>query len=105
MISVLLRWTRARALSVAGLIIVCIAVADWAVGTRFSLGLLYMLPMMLAAIVLTPWQTFALALICALLRLLFDLPSPPTEVVLRFIFASLAYTGAGMFVTALIRNR
>lgn len=89
----------------AALIIVCIAVADWAVGTRFSLGLLYMLPMMLAAIVLTPWWTLALALVCALLRLLFDLPSPPTEVVLRFIFASLAYTGAGMFVTALIRNR
>jgi signal transduction histidine kinase len=65
-----------------------------------------MLPMMLAAIVLAPWQTIILALVCALLRLWFDLPSPPTvEIVLRFIFASLAYTGAGMFVTALIRNR
>ena len=104
-ISRFLRWPRTKVLIAVAAIIACIAVADWAVGTRFSLGLLYMLPMMLAAIVLAPWQTAILALMCSLLRLLFDLPSPPIEVVLRFIFASLAYTGAGLFVTALIRNR
>jgi two-component system, LuxR family, sensor kinase FixL len=105
-IGIFLRWGRTRVLVVVGALIACIAVSDWAAGTRFSLGLLYMLPMMLAAIVLARWQTVILALACALLRLLFDLPSPPpVELVLRFIFAALAYTGAGMFVTALIRNR
>ena len=105
-ISIFLRWGRLRVLAIVGVLIVSIAVSDWAAGTRFSLGLLYMLPMMLAGIVLAPWQTVILALVCAVLRLLFDLPiPPPVELALRFIFATLAYTGAGMFVTALIRNR
>lgn len=104
-IALVLKWGRLRVLSVVASMISCIAVADWAVGNRFSLGLLYILPTMLAAIVLAPWQIPALALICSLLRLFFDLPSPPVEVVLRFIFACLAYTGAGLFVMALIRNR
>ena len=101
-----LRWRKARVLLVVGMMVAGIAVADWAAGTRFSLGLLYMLPMMLAATVQAPWQTPVLALVCALLRLWFDLPEPPPiELALRFIFASLAYTGAGLFVAALIRNR
>jgi signal transduction histidine kinase len=86
--------------------VVAIAVADWIAGTRFSLGPLYMLPMVLAATVLAPWQTPILALLCALLRLFFDLPKPPpVELTLRFVFAFLAYTGASLFVAALIRNR
>jgi signal transduction histidine kinase len=85
--------------------IALIAVADWSVGSRASLGVLYILPMMLGAIVLAPWQTTVLALICSFLRSLFDIPSPHIEMFLRFIFASLTYAGSGLFVTALIRNR
>jgi PAS domain S-box-containing protein len=105
-IGTVLRWGKARVLSVAGAMVVGIAVADWAAGTRFSLGPLYMLPMVLAATVLAPWQLPILALLCALLRLWFDLPKPPpVELSLRFVFAFLAYTGASLFVAALIRNR
>jgi two-component system sensor kinase FixL len=85
--------------------IVPIALADWYIGTRASLGVLYILPMMLAALALTPPQTVALAFLCSFLRSLFDLPSPHLEALMRFIFAVLAYSGAGLFVTALIRNR
>jgi two-component system, LuxR family, sensor kinase FixL len=85
--------------------IVPIAVADWAIGARASLGVLYILPMMLAATTAQPSETLALATLCSFLRSLFDLPSPPLEVVLRFIFAVLAYAGSGLFVSALIRNR
>jgi two-component system, LuxR family, sensor kinase FixL len=105
MIAMLLRAGKVNKLAVASAMIGVIAICDWYAGNRFSLGLLYMLPMMLAATALVPWQTAGLAVICSLLRLWFDLPSPPIEVVLRFIFACLAYTGAAMFVTALIRNR
>lgn len=105
MIATFLRGGKVRTLAVVAAMIGLIAICDWYAGNRFSLGLLYMLPMMLAATALAPWQTVGLAVICSLLRLWFDLPSPPIEGVLRFIFASLAYTGAGMFVTALIRNR
>jgi len=83
-----------------------IAVADWYVGNHASLGVLYILPMMVGARVLAPWQTIALALICSSLRSWFDIAgSPPVEILLRFIFASLTYAGSGLFVTALIRNR
>ncbi len=105
MIAMFLRAGKVRTLAVVAAMIGLIAICDWHAGNKFSLGLLYMLPMMLAATALAPWQTAGLAVICSLLRLWFDLPSPQIEVVLRFIFACLAYTGAGMFVAALIRNR
>ena len=82
-----------------------IATADWFIGNKASLGVLYILPMMLCGTVSTPVQTVAVALLCAALRAWFDLPSPPVEVLLRFIFASMAYSGCGMFVIALIGNR
>ena len=43
-----------QVLAVSGLMIAGIAVADWEVGLDISLGILYILPMVLAAIVLTP---------------------------------------------------
>ena len=33
------------------------------------------------------------------------MPSPPLEVLLRFVFATVAYSGSGLFVIALMRNR
>lgn len=106
MIAFFLKAGKVQMLSVAGVAIVLIAIADWAVGTRASLGLLYIIPMMLGATVLPPVQTAGLALVCSALRASFDLPRPhPLELLLRFVFAFLAYTGLGLFVTALIRNR
>ena len=106
MIAFLLRLGKARALAAVALIIPLIAVSDWAVGTRASLGLFYLLPIMIGATVLAPWQTGVLALVCSALRARFDLPTPPPlELLFRFVFAFTAYTGLGLFVTALIRNR
>ena len=100
-----LKADKAQALSTTAAMIAVIALSDWAIGARASLGLLYILPMMMGATVLSPWQTAALALGCSALRSQFDLPSPPLETVLRFAFAFLAYTLSGLFVTALIRTR
>jgi signal transduction histidine kinase len=88
----------------AGLVVV-IALADWHLGTQVSLGLFYIVPMMIASVVLSPLESTALAIICAILRLCFDTPSPMPEPVLRFAFAFLAYMVSSLFVTALIRNR
>jgi PAS domain S-box-containing protein len=96
---------RARVLSAAGALIAIVAAADWYVGTRASLGLFYILPMMLGATVLGPSQIVAMALVCSVLRSLFDLPSPRLEILLRFLFAALAYSLSGLFVAALVRNR
>ena len=105
MIGLVLGASRVKALSVTVVLITAIATADWYIGNRASLGPFYMLPVMLAAMVLSPAQVVALALGCSVLRSIFDLPSPPVERLLRFIFATLAYAGSGSFVAALIRNR
>ncbi|HEY1759116.1 MAG TPA: ATP-binding protein [Bryobacteraceae bacterium] len=91
-------------LATAGLVAI-FAFADWAVGNTVSLGVLYILPTMLGALVLRPGETAGLAIFCALLRARFDVPSSRTEMGLRFVFASLAYFTSGLFVTALARNR
>lgn len=91
-------------LFVAGLVAL-IAVGDWAVGNRMSLGVLYVLPMMLGAVVLGPPEIFLLATLCSSLRSWFDLPSPHIEMLLRFIFALISYFACGLIVAALIRNR
>lgn len=85
--------------------IVVIATADRAIGNRASLGLLYMLPMVVAATALQPVYVIALALVCSALRSWFDIPAPQLEIFLRFLFAFIAYSGAGLFVIALMRNR
>jgi two-component system sensor kinase FixL len=88
----------------AGLVAL-VAVVDWSVGNTVSLGVLYILPMMLGALVLRPGDTAVLAVLCAFLRFCFDVPSSHTEAWLRFLFASLSYFASGLFVTALVRNR
>jgi two-component system, LuxR family, sensor kinase FixL len=100
-----LETSRAKVLSATAALIACIAGADWHVGSRASLGVFYVLPVMLAATVLAPRAVVALAACCSLLRSVFDIPSQPLEMTLRFVFAVLAYSGCGMFVVALMRNR
>jgi two-component system, LuxR family, sensor kinase FixL len=73
--------------------------------TNPSLSVLYIFPMILGALVLSPWQTTGLALACALIRSHFDHPTSQAELVLRFFFAAFAYAASGLLVTALVRNR
>jgi PAS domain S-box-containing protein len=101
----LLKAGRLRVLTVAALAIALIAAADWQIGNRASLGLLYILPVMAAATALTVPGIFCMACLCSMLRSLFDLPSPALETLLRFVFAMLAYSGCGLMVKALIRHR
>jgi PAS domain S-box-containing protein len=96
---------RRKVLLVTACAIVLIAVCDWAIGNSVSLGVLYIIPAMLAAVVLRPVETAGLAILCAFLRSCFDTPASHAELALRFIFAWAAYFGSGLFVTALTRNR
>src|SRR5579864_8147227 len=105
MIDSLLKAGKIKILSAVGGLIVVIAVTDWAVGNTFSLGVLYILPMMLGALVLRRPETAMLAVFCAFLRSRFDTPSTELEAVLRFVFASVSYFASGLFVIALVRNR
>jgi signal transduction histidine kinase len=104
-IAALLNARKSRVLPLVGGMVVLIALADRAVGNQMSLGVLYVLPMMLSAAALGPVQIGVLAILCSALRSWFDLPSPHLEMLLRFIFALISYSACGLVVRALIRNR
>lgn len=101
----LLNAGRAKVLTIIFLLILAIAMADWKVGLDVSLGILYVVPMVLASIVLPASSILGLALVCAMLQWLFGNPNMETEGVLRFVFANIAYLCAGLFIAAVIRNR
>lgn len=101
----LLRIGKIRIVLAVACMIIVIAISDWAIGPTVSLGVLYILPMMLGGIVLRRSETIALAIFCALLRGRFDVPSTQAEAVLRFVFSSISYSASGLFVIALVRNR
>jgi two-component system, LuxR family, sensor kinase FixL len=103
-IAALLRAGKPKLLAYAGFGLVLASILDWITGDNVSLAALYMLPMMLGALVLREGETIALAVLCALLRLWFDVPGPTLELIQRFVFAASAYLVAGLFVAALVRN-
>jgi signal transduction histidine kinase len=96
---------RVKVVVIVASLLVAIAFADWEMGDRGSLGVLYILPMTIGAVICGPLETFLLASVCAFLRARFDIPVPDAEVILRFAFALLAYFASGLFVIALVRNR
>jgi len=104
MISLLLKAGKRKILAVVAIMIVLTSFLDWAVGHNVSLAPLYILPMMAGAVVLRPAETAVLALLCTYLRSLFETPGSPAELVLRFVFAAVAYFLSGLFVTVLLRN-
>src|SRR5689334_13681964 len=105
MIGFLLRAGKTKIIAAVACLVAVIAITDWAVGNTFSLGVLYILPMILGALVLRWPETAVLAVLCAFLRSRFDVPSTNTEAILRFVFASISYFASSLFVIALMRNR
>jgi signal transduction histidine kinase len=82
-----------------------IVLADWVTGD-LSLGVLYILPMLLVATVIPPRWIVAFAIACSVLRTLLDHTAlSKLDVAMRFVFSLAAYLIAGFFVTALIRSR
>ena len=105
LIAICLKAGKTKVKVVTAILVVLVALGDWAVGSTVSLAPVYILPMMLGAVVLGPLETAALALIGSFLRAWFDTPASQTEVILRFVFAFLGYFTSALFVTALVRNR
>jgi two-component system sensor kinase FixL len=104
MIAVLLKAGKTRILSASAALVLITALLDWALGRNVSLAALYILPVMLAAVVLRPAETAAASLLCSYLRYHFDVTGSPAELTLRFQFAAVAYFLSGLFVTVLVRN-
>src|ERR1051326_5355406 len=104
MIALLLRAGKLKILATTTILVVLVSLADWLVGHNVSLAPLYIVPMMLGAVVLSPVEIGFLAGLCSYLRALFDTTGSPAELALRFIFAVAAYFVSGLFVLGWVRN-
>ena len=95
---------RTLVLLASGIVICITALVDWWTKPYFSLGFLYLFPIMLIAGFAPRWAVALLAVACAVLSEVFSsLPSEGGW--LRLIFVALALTGCGLFVGELVRNR
>ncbi|MBV9265321.1 MAG: PAS domain S-box protein [Acidobacteriaceae bacterium] len=95
---------RAPVLALSGVLLLGIALVDWLTKPYWSLGFLYLFPIMLAAGFLPRWGIFLLAATCAVLNEVFS-SLDPSEALVRLCFVSLAFVGSGLFVRELVNNR
>ena len=103
-VSRLLEAGRGRVLTATLLTTAAVAVADRHVGS-LSLGGLYLIPMLLAATVLSPRAIILFAVVCAALKCAFDDSHLWLEYGIRFFGSLFSYVISGLFVVEVIRNR
>lgn len=82
-----------------------LVIVEWVVRFDVSLGILYVFPVVVAAVVLNRWQILILSVLCALIRGQFTPRLSFLEGILRFAMASVAYAAAGLLVAEINRNR
>jgi two-component system, LuxR family, sensor kinase FixL len=95
---------RTPVLLASGAIVVLIAIVDWWTKPYFSLGFLYLFPIMLAAGFLPRWATILLGIACALLSERFS-NLDPADAHIRTGFEALALCGCGLLTSEVLRNR
>ena len=98
------RRNRTPVLLASGVIVLAIGVVDWWTKPYFSLGFLYLFPIMLAAGFLPRWGIVILGLACALLSERFS-NLDPSDSHIRLGFEALALCGCGLLTAELLRNR
>ncbi|SEM40334.1 PAS domain S-box-containing protein [Pseudoxanthomonas sp. GM95] len=101
----LVKLNRAPTLWSALAMLVLLACIEAAWASEVSLGVLYVLPVTLAATVLRRRQIVVVAIACAALRGMFVLDEAWIEQALRFAMASVAYAGCGLLVAEVSRTR
>jgi PAS domain S-box-containing protein len=98
------RQNRLAVLRASGVIVIAIAAVDWWTKPYFSLGFLYLFPIMLAAGVLPRWAIVFLGLACALLSERFS-NLDPADTNIRLGFEALALCGCGLLTFEVVRNK
>lgn len=98
------RRNRTAVLLASAFIVVAIAVVDWWTKPYFSLGFLYLFPIMLAAGFLPRWAIVAVGVGCALLSERFS-NLDPSDSHIRLGFEALALCGCGLLTSEVLRNR
>jgi two-component system, LuxR family, sensor kinase FixL len=95
---------RTTVLVTSGAAVLAIAALDWWTKPYFSLGFLYLFPIMLAAGFLPRWVIVILGIGCALLSERFS-NLDPSDSTIRLMFEALALCGCGLFTSEVLRNR
>jgi len=98
------RRNRAPVLLASSVIVIAIASVDWWTKPYFSLGFLYLFPIMLVAGILPRWAIVLLGLVCALLSERFS-NLDPTDAHIRLGFEALALCGCGLLTLEVVRNK
>lgn len=95
---------RTVVLLAGGFIVFAIAAVDWWTKPYFSLGFLYLFPIMLAAGFLPRSAIILLGLACAFLSERFS-NLDPSDATIRLGFEALALCGCGLLTSEVLRNR
>ncbi|MGB7129309.1 MAG: LuxR C-terminal-related transcriptional regulator [Candidatus Sulfotelmatobacter sp.] len=98
------RRNRIAILLTSAVLVVAIATVDWWTKPYFSLGFLYLFPIMLAAGFLPRWAIVLLGLACALLSERFS-NLDPADAHIRLSFEALALCGCGLLTSEVLRNQ
>jgi PAS domain S-box-containing protein len=96
--------SRTPVLVASGAAVLAIAALDWWTKPYFSMGFLYLFPIMLAAGFLPRWAILILGTGCALLSERFS-NLDPSDSTIRLTFEALAMCGCGLFISEVLRNR
>jgi len=104
LLSIFVPANRPMLLTVAALLIAAIAVTDWLTKPYISLGFLYLFPIIIVGGFLTRWQTIGVALLCTILQEAFS-NLPENEAIFRLVLSSIGFSGTGLFVSELLKNR
>jgi two-component system, LuxR family, sensor kinase FixL len=98
------RRNRTAILFTSCFLVIAIAAVDWWTKPYFSLGFLYLFPIMLAAGFLPRWAIVLLGIVCALLSERFS-NLDPADAHIRLGFEALALCGCGLLTSEVLRNR
>lgn len=101
------RWIRSRRsrIPLAVFLVLLLVLIEWRYRFDFSLGILYIFPVILSATILNRWQIVAASLFCAYMRGVFTPEETLVDHILRFFMAAAAYAGSGLFVVELTSSR
>jgi two-component system, LuxR family, sensor kinase FixL len=104
MLSIFAPANRRTLLITAACLMAMIAITDWITKPYISLGFLYLFPIIIVGGFLSRAQTVGVALVCAILQELFS-NLPENEAVVRLLLSSAGFSGTGLFISELVRNR
>ena len=95
---------RPLVLAIGAVSVFVLAIVDWWTKSYISLGFLYFFPILLVAGALPRWAIVSLAAGCAVLSEVFSSLDPAGGYI-RLTFEMLAFSGAGLLVAEMVRNR